>query len=116
MRPGRASSWLPSACCRSALVAVVLLAKSLTPALERALAAVGAPVAVVGIIIAAIVLLPESVAAVRSAARNRLQSSINLSLGSGVASIGLTVPAVAVVSASDRSAARNSASRTATAS
>ncbi len=81
-----------------ALVSVVLLAKSLTPALEGALAAVQAPVAVVGIVIAAIVLLPESVAAVRAAARNRLQSSINLSLGSGVASIGLTVPAVAVVS------------------
>ena len=81
-----------------ALVSVVLLAKSLTPALDAALAAVHAPVAVVGIIIAAIVLLPESVAAVRAAARNRLQSSINLSLGSGVASIGLTVPTVAVVS------------------
>jgi len=81
-----------------ALVSVVLLAKNLTPALEAALAAVDAPIAVVGIIIATIVLLPESVAAVRAAARNRLQSSINLSLGSGVASIGLTVPTVAVVS------------------
>jgi Ca2+:H+ antiporter len=81
-----------------ALVSVVLLAKSLTPALEAALAAIHAPVAVIGIIIAAIVLLPESVAAVRAAARNRLQSSLNLALGSGVASIGLTVPTVAVVS------------------
>src|SRR5262245_44988761 len=81
-----------------ALVSVVLLAKSLTPALEGALAFVHAPVAVIGIVVAAIVLLPESVAAVRAAARNRLQSSINLALGSGVASIGLTVPTVAVVS------------------
>jgi Ca2+:H+ antiporter len=81
-----------------ALVSVVLLAKSLTPALDAALDAVQAPVAVLGIVIAAIVLLPESVAAVRAAARNRLQSSINLALGSGVASIGLTVPTVAVVS------------------
>jgi len=81
-----------------ALVSVVLLAKSLTPALGAALAVVQAPVAVIGIVIAAIVLLPESVAAVRAAARNRLQSSLNLALGSGVASIGLTVPAVAVVS------------------
>ncbi len=81
-----------------ALVSVVLLAKSLTPALEAALDAVQAPTAVTGIVIAAIVLLPESVAAVRAAARNRLQSSINLALGSGVASIGLTVPTVAVVS------------------
>ena len=81
-----------------ALVSVVLLAKSLTPAVEGALAAVQAPVAILGIIIAAIVLLPESVAAVRAAARNRLQSSLNLALGSGVASIGLTVPTVALVS------------------
>src|SRR5262249_38685918 len=81
-----------------ALVSVVLLAKSLSPALEAALAAAHAPVAVLGIVIAAIVLLPESVAALRAAARNRLQSSINLALGSGVASIGLTVPTVAVVS------------------
>lgn len=81
-----------------ALVSVVLLAKSLTPALGSALATVRAPVAVMGVVIAAIVLLPESVAAVRAAARNRLQSSLNLALGSGVASIGLTVPTVAVVS------------------
>jgi Ca2+:H+ antiporter len=81
-----------------ALVSVVLLAKSLTPALEGAVAAVRAPAAVVGIVVAAIVLLPESVAAVRAAARNRLQSSLNLALGSGVASIGLTVPTVVVVS------------------
>src|SRR6185312_7880618 len=72
-----------------ALVSVVLLAKSLTPALDAALAAVHAPVAVVGIIIAAIVLLPESVAAVRAAARNRLQSSINPSPGGALATTGL---------------------------
>ena len=81
-----------------ALLSVVLLAKSLAPALEAAVQAAGAPLAVAGVVIAAIVLLPETAAAVRAAARNRLQTSINLSLGSGVASIGLTVPAVALVS------------------
>lgn len=81
-----------------ALLSVVLLAKSLAPALEAGVAAVGAPRAVVGVIIAAIVLLPESASAVRAAARNRLQASINLALGSAVASIALTVPVVAVVS------------------
>jgi len=81
-----------------ALLSVVVLAKSLTPALESTLAAVQAPVAVIGVAIAAIVLLPEAVAALRAAARNRLQSSLNLALGSGVASIGLTVPTVALVS------------------
>lgn len=80
-----------------ALFAVVMLAKSLGPALEEGVRAMGAPMAVVGVIIAAIVLMPESAAAVRAAAANRLQSSINLALGSAVACIGLTVPAVAAV-------------------
>lgn len=80
------------------LGAVVLLAKALAPALETGLARVGAPEAVVGIVIAAIVLLPEGLAAVRAARANRLQTSLNLALGSALASIGLTIPAVAVVS------------------
>lgn len=81
-----------------ALLSVVLLAKSLAPALEAGVAAAGAPAEIVGVIVAVIVLLPESAAAVRAAARNRLQASLNLALGSGVASIGLTVPTVAFVS------------------
>jgi Ca2+:H+ antiporter len=81
-----------------ALLSVVLLAKSLAPALEAGIAAAGAPSAITGVIIGIIVLLPEATAAVRAAARNRLQASINLALGSAVASIGLTVPTVAVVS------------------
>jgi Ca2+:H+ antiporter len=81
-----------------ALLAVVLLAKCLAPTLEAGVRAVGAPFAVVGVIIAFIVLLPETAAAVRAAARNRLQASINLALGSAVASIGLAVPTVALVS------------------
>ena len=80
-----------------ALTSVVLLAKALAPALEEGVGAIGAPIAVVGVIVAAIVLMPESAAALRAAAQNRLQSSINLALGSAVACIGLTVPAVAVV-------------------
>jgi Ca2+:H+ antiporter len=81
-----------------ALLSVVLLAKKLAPSLEAAVAAAGAPTSLVGVIIAAIVLLPETGAAVRAAARKRLQASINLALGSAVASIGLTVPVVALVS------------------
>jgi Ca2+:H+ antiporter len=81
-----------------ALLAVVVLAKALAPALQEGVQAAGAPLAVVGVIVAAIVLMPESAAAIRAAAQNRLQSSINLALGSAVACIGLTVPAVAVVS------------------
>ncbi|EJL90048.1 Ca2+/H+ antiporter [Herbaspirillum sp. CF444] len=80
------------------LGAVVLLAKALAPTLETALDGLGAPKSVVGIVIAAIVLLPEGLAAVRAARANRLQTSLNLAIGSALASIGLTIPAVAVVS------------------
>jgi Ca2+:H+ antiporter len=80
------------------LVAIVGLAKVLTPAVEFAVARLDVPKAVVGIIIAALVLLPESLAAVRAALGNRLQTSLNLALGSALATIGLTIPAVAVVS------------------
>jgi Ca2+:H+ antiporter len=81
-----------------ALVAIVGLAKSLTPAIEAGIAWAHMPKAVVGIIIAALVLLPESLAALRAARGNRLQNSLNLALGSALASIGLTIPAVAAVS------------------
>ena len=80
------------------LVTVVGLAKVLSPAIERAVDVAGAPQAVIGVAIAALVLLPEASAAVRAALANRLQSSMNLALGSALASIGLTIPAVALVS------------------
>ncbi|MCU0620440.1 MAG: hypothetical protein MUC69_02920, partial [Gemmatimonadales bacterium] len=80
------------------LVAVVLLAKLESKPLERAVAAAGLPHTVVGVVIAALVLLPEGIASVRNAAANRLQTSINLALGSALASIGLTIPAVAALS------------------
>jgi len=80
------------------LVAIVGLAKVLTPTVEFAVAYLDVPKAVVGIVIAALVLLPESLAALRTAMNNRLQTSLNLALGSSLATIGLTIPAVAVVS------------------
>ncbi|RZJ82000.1 MAG: ionic transporter y4hA, partial [Brevundimonas sp.] len=70
----------------------------LAPTIEQAVANAGAPKAVVGVIIAALVLAPESLAAVRAARADRLQTSLNLALGSALASIGLTIPVVAVVS------------------
>ena len=81
-----------------ALVAVVGLAKSLAPSLEAGVARLDVPKAVVGIIIATLVLLPEGLAALRAARANRLQTSVNLALGSALASIGLTIPTVAAVS------------------
>ena len=80
------------------LVAVVGLAKALTPAVDQGIAALGAPKAVVGILIAAVVLMPEGLAALRAACVNRLQTAMNLALGSALATIGLTIPAVAAVS------------------
>jgi Ca2+:H+ antiporter len=80
------------------LVAVVLLAKKLAPSLEAAVTHLGAPDALVGVIIAAIVLLPEATAALRAARANRLQTSLNLALGSALASIGLTIPTVGFLS------------------
>lgn len=96
--PGNAVAWSSAGLLLLCLGAVVLLAKALAPTLEHAVAAAGAPKALVGIIIAIVVLLPEGVAAFRAARANRLQTSINLALGSALASIGLTIPVVAVIS------------------
>ena len=97
-KPSNKVAWASAGLLIVCLIAVVLLAKSLAPSLESAVAAMGAPKALVGIIIAIIVLLPEGIAAVSAARANRLQTSINLALGSALASIGLTIPAVAVIS------------------
>jgi len=80
------------------LGAVVLLAKKLAPSIEQGVTGIGAPKSLVGVIVALVILLPEGMAAVRAARKNRLQTSLNLALGSALASIGLTIPAVAVVS------------------
>ena len=80
------------------LVAVVGLAKLESGAIEDAVGAIGAPPSAVGVVIALLVLLPETLAAVRNARRNRVQTSFNLALGSAMASIGLTIPAIAVAS------------------
>lgn len=77
---------------------VVLLAKSIAPEIEATIISIGAPKSLVGVIIAVVVLMPEGLAAYRAARQNRLQTSLNLALGSALASIGLTIPAVAIVS------------------
>jgi Ca2+:H+ antiporter len=90
-------AWISGALLLACLGCVVLLAKALSPALEAAVLKMGAPKALVGIIIAAVVLLPEGIAALQAARANRLQTSLNLALGSALASIGLTIPCVAIV-------------------
>jgi Ca2+:H+ antiporter len=96
--PTNAAAWTSLGLLLVALVAVVGLAKLISPAIESGLSSVGAPKAVVGVIIAMIVLLPETWAAVRAARADRLQTSMNLAIGSALASIGLTVPVVVLLS------------------
>jgi Ca2+:H+ antiporter len=81
-----------------ALVSVVGVAKVLSPSIESGVAALGLPKSFVGVVIALLVLLPETLAAVNAARRNRFQVSFNLALGSAMASIGLTIPAIALAS------------------
>lgn len=80
------------------LVAVVGLAKAVSPAIESGVEAAGIPNSFVGVVIALLVLLPEGLAASRAALRDRVQTSLNLAYGSAIASIGLTIPAIAVAS------------------
>ncbi|BFU44917.1 calcium:proton antiporter [Krasilnikovia sp. MM14-A1004] len=81
-----------------ALVAVVGLAKVESKTIEKVVADAGLPHTVVGVVIALLILLPETIAAVRNARRDRAQISLNLALGSAMASIGLTIPAIAIAS------------------
>jgi len=81
-----------------ALIAVVGNAKLVSPTIERAVKAAGLPVSVVGVIIALLILLPETIAAVRAAGQGRMQISLNLAFGSAMASIGLTIPTIAIAS------------------
>jgi Ca2+:H+ antiporter len=78
------------------LAGVIGLAKTLAPSIEDSVVWAGAPPSFVGVVIALLVLLPEGITALRAASRGEMQTSLNLSLGSGLASIGLTIPAVAV--------------------
>ena len=89
-------AWISGGLLVTALVAVVGLAKLLSPTIESGVEALGFPKAVVGVVIALMVLSPETVAAVRNALRDRTQISLNLAYGSAMASIGLTIPTIAV--------------------
>ena len=96
--PTTGKAWASFGLLLLSLVTVVGLAKMLSPTIERAVQAANAPRAVVGIVIAALVLLPETWAAMRAARANRLQTSMNLAVGSALATIGLTVPMVVLAS------------------
>ena len=96
--PGNRTTAASAVLMAVSLAAVVLSAKALAPTVEAAVHALGAPDASVGVIIALVVMMPEGFAAVRAARANRLQTSLNLALGSALASIGLSIPTVATLS------------------
>ncbi|MEC5398065.1 calcium:proton antiporter [Uliginosibacterium sp. H1] len=94
--PGVKQAWASFGLLMVSLVAVVGLAKMLSPTIEHLVEVAGAPRTVIGIAIALLVLMPETVAAARAARADRLQTSLNLAIGSALASIGLTVPVVVI--------------------
>jgi len=96
--PSAGLAWASFGLLVVSLLAVIGLAKTLSPTIERVVASAGLPPTVIGIVIAMLVLAPETWAAVRAARSDRLQTSLNLALGSALASIGLTIPAVAILS------------------
>ncbi|MGO4256716.1 calcium:proton antiporter [Marmoricola sp. RAF53] len=91
-----ADAWWSLGLLLVSLVAVVGLAKLESGGIEHLVQAAGLPQAVVGVVIALMVLAPESIAAVRAASTDRVQNGLNLAYGSAMASIGLTIPAIAV--------------------
>ncbi|MFE4545013.1 calcium:proton antiporter [Arthrobacter sp. NPDC056727] len=96
--PTNRATYISLALLCAALVAVVGLAKTVSPVIEAGVTRAGIPESFVGVVIALLVLLPEGLAATRAASRNRIQISLNLAYGSAIASIGLTIPAIAVAS------------------
>lgn len=102
-RPSRNAAIVSFVCLMLSLGSVIGFAKTLSPSIEAGITAIGAPRATVGIVIALLVLLPETWAAISAARINQLQTSLNLALGSGAASIALTIPVVSAFAlATDR--------------
>lgn len=97
-RPSNRATMISFGFLIAALLVVILLSKTFTATVSIGLNALAAPAAVAGVIVAFLILLPEFSAAVRAARANKLQKSVNLALGSACATIGLTIPAIAVLS------------------
>ena len=96
-KPGNLKTSISAVLLLLSLIVLVRLAEALNPTIEAVVEAAGATKTVVGIAIVTLVLLPEGYAAIKAARANRLQSSLNLALGSALVSIGLTIPTVATI-------------------
>lgn len=79
------------------VVPIVVLAKQIAVPINYSISILGAPAGIGGLLVAALILSPESLAAVRAALANQLQRSINLALGTALSSISLTIPAVLII-------------------
>ena len=95
--PGQRQFWESVGLLLVGLTAVVLLVKGVAGSIEEVVTAVGAPIEAVGLLVASLVLLPETIAALGAARRNELQKSLNLALGSSLATIGFTIPSVSIL-------------------
>jgi Ca2+:H+ antiporter len=96
-KPGPKITWYSFFTLLVCLATVVGLAENLEPTVQTGLDSLGAPHSLVGILIATVVLLPEGISATNAALNNHLQKSLNLTLGSALASIGLTIPTVSLI-------------------
>jgi Ca2+:H+ antiporter len=96
--PSKREMYISVGALAACVLMVVVIGEALAPQMEKALVVMNAPKELVGLILSSVVLMPEGVAAIRAARRNRLQTSLNLALGSALASIGFTIPAVAIIS------------------
>lgn len=79
------------------ILPLVVLAKQLAVPLEYGTRVFGAPAALAGFLVAVLIISPEMMSAVKAALRNELQRSVNIALGSVLATIGLTIPAVLTI-------------------
>lgn len=97
-KPGKTEVVLSAILLPLNLIATVLLTESMAPDMDRFIERIGAPISLSGVLIACVILLPEGISAVKAASKNQIQRSLNLSLGSALASISLTIPVVSIFS------------------
>ncbi|WFU08389.1 calcium:proton antiporter [Rhizobium sp. CB3090] len=98
IRPGRRAIWHHTVLLFAYMGPVVFLVEELAKPIDYVIETLRAPVAFGGVVMAVLVATPEAISAVRAAAANHLQRSINIFLGSVLSTIGITVPAMLAVS------------------
>ena len=80
------------------LLSVILLAEKIAQPVDYSIGVLGAPMALGGFFVASLILAPEAMSGIRAAMQNNLQRAVNILLGSVLATISLTIPAVLIIS------------------